>query len=130
MGRQEHLLPTSCVTQELSVRPRHDTRQRRVPRQGVVEHPAEPNGIPFSWRPTIEQADSIAGWVNLGRGGSIMGGESLRDSFVIYSEQAINVIDFTGDALGWRRRAISSAAGLVGKEAGRGRGRALLYQPR
>jgi hypothetical protein len=80
-------------------------------------HPAEPNGIPFSWRPTSEQPDSIAGWVNLGRGGSIVGGESLRDSFVIYSEQAINVMDFTGDALGWRRRAISSAAGLASQNA-------------
>ena len=48
-------------------------------------HPAEPNGRPFSWRPTSEQPDSIAGWVNLGRGGSIVGGESLRDSFVVYS---------------------------------------------
>jgi hypothetical protein len=80
-------------------------------------HPAEPNGRPFSWRPTSEQADSIAGWVNLGRGGSIVGGESLRDSFVIYSESAINVMDFTGDALGWRRRTVSSEAGLASSEA-------------
>jgi hypothetical protein len=80
-------------------------------------HPAEPNVIPFSWRPTIEQPDSIAGSVSLGRGGSIVGGESLRDSFVIYSESAINVLDFTGDALGWRRRAISSAAGLASQSA-------------
>ncbi len=63
-------------------------------------HPAEPDGIPFSWRPTWEQPDSIAGWVSLGRGGSIVGGESLRDSFVIYSEEAINIMDFTGDVLG------------------------------
>jgi hypothetical protein len=80
-------------------------------------HPAEPNGIPFSWRPTSEQPDSIAGWVNLGRGGSIVGGESLRDSFIIYSEEAINAMDFTGDALGWRRRSVSSEAGLASKEA-------------
>ena len=80
-------------------------------------HPAEPNGIPFSWRPTAEQPDSIAGWVNLGRGGSIVGGESLRDSLVIYSESAINVMDFTGDALGWRRRTVSSEAGLASSEA-------------
>ena len=80
-------------------------------------HPAEPNGIPFSWRPTIEEPSSIAGWVNLGRGGSIVGGDSLRDSFVIYSEEAINIMDFTGDSLGWRRRSVSSAAGLASKEA-------------
>ena len=34
-------------------------------------NPAEPNGIPFSWRPTFEQPDSIAGYVSLGRGGSL-----------------------------------------------------------
>lgn len=80
-------------------------------------HPAEPDGIPFSWRPTSEQRDSIAGWVNLGRGGAIVGGESLRDSFIVYSEEALNAFDFTGDALGWRRRTISTTAGLVNKEA-------------
>ena len=80
-------------------------------------HPAEPTGIPFSWRPTSEQQDSIAGWVNLGRGGSVVGGESLRDSFVIYSEEALNIMDFTGDALGWRRRSVSSTAGLASKES-------------
>ena len=83
-------------------------------------HPAEPfDGIPFSWRPTSEQPDSIAGYVNLGRGGAIVGGESLRDSFVIYSEDAINVMDYVGDALGWRRRTVSSSADLVGKEGSR-----------
>ena len=80
-------------------------------------HPAEPDGIPFSWRPPYEQRDSIAGWVNLGRGGAIVGGESLRDSFVVYSEEALNAFDFTGDAIGWRRRTISTTAGLVNKEA-------------
>jgi len=80
-------------------------------------HPAEPNGIPFSWKPTIEQPDSIAGSLSLGRGGAIVGGESLRDSFVIYSEEALNIMDFTGDAFGWRRRAVSETAGLVNPHA-------------
>ena len=80
-------------------------------------HPAEPNGIPLSFVPTIDRPDSIAGNVNLGRGGAIVGGESMRDSFVIYSEDAINVMDFTGDAIGWRRRTVSTSADLIGKEA-------------
>ena len=80
-------------------------------------HPAEPNGIPFSWRTTLEQPDSIAGYVNLGRGGTIVGGESLRDSFVIYSDKSLNVMDFTGDALGWRRRTVSTAASLTGEHS-------------
>jgi hypothetical protein len=79
-------------------------------------HPCEPNGIPFSWRPTIEEPSSIAGYVNLGRGGKIIGGESLRDSFVIYSEDAMNAMDYVGDALGWRRRTVSANANLMGKE--------------
>ena len=83
-------------------------------------HPAEPNGVPFTWASPAENTEdrsSIAGYVTLGRGGAVVGGESLRDSFVIYSDEAINVMDFTGDALGWRRRSVSSSAGLVGKEA-------------
>jgi hypothetical protein len=81
-------------------------------------HPMESNGVPYSWMPPDDQdASSIAGYVDLGRGGAVVGGESLRDSFVIYSDEAINVMDFTGDALGWRRRTVSSSAGLIGKEA-------------
>lgn len=80
-------------------------------------HPAEPNGIPYTWATPDEDPSSIAGYVSLGRGGAIVGGESLRDSFVIYSDDAINILDYTGDALGWRRRSVSTSAGLVGKEA-------------
>ena len=54
--------------------------------------------------------------MSLGRGGAIVGGESLRDSFVIYSEDAMNVMDYVGDALGWRRRTVSGSANLMGKE--------------
>jgi len=79
-------------------------------------HPAEPNGIPPYWDITADQPDSIAGYVNLGRGGRIVGGESLRDSFIIYSEESISALDYTGDALGWRRRTISSSADLVARE--------------
>ena len=80
-------------------------------------HPAEPNGIPYTWATPDEDPSSIAGYVSLGRGGAIVGAESLRDSFVIYSDEAVNVLDYTGDALGWRRRSVSTSAGLVGKEA-------------
>jgi hypothetical protein len=81
-------------------------------------HPMESNGVPYSWMPPDDtDASSIAGYVDLGRGGAVVGAESLRDSFVIYSEDAINIMDFTGDALGWRRRTVSSSAGLIGKEA-------------
>jgi hypothetical protein len=81
-------------------------------------HPAEPNGYPYTWEPpNSTDRSSLAGYLSIGRGGAVVGGESLRDSFVIYSDEAINVMDFTGDALLWRRRSVSSSAGLVGKEA-------------
>ena len=37
--------------------------------------------------------------MNLGRGGSIVGGESLRDGLVIYSTVCDQRDGFTGDAL-------------------------------
>lgn len=79
-------------------------------------HPAEPNGIPPYWDTPLVQRDSIAGNVSLGKGGKIIGGESLRDSFVIYSEESINTLDYTGDAIGWRRRTVSSSADLIARE--------------
>ena len=81
-------------------------------------HPIEPNGIPYTWEPANDaDKSSLAGYVTLGRGGAIVGAESLRDSLVIYSDQAVNVLDYTGDQLMWRRRTVSQAAGLIGKEA-------------
>ena len=60
------------------------------------------------WHPAVlghngSLRDSIAGYVNLGKGGKIVGGESLRDSFAVYSEDSISMLDYVGDALGWRR---------------------------
>jgi hypothetical protein len=80
-------------------------------------HPVEPNGRPYTWQPAPADPSSLAGFVTMGRGGEIIGGESMRDSFVIYSDYAINVMDYTGDQLMWRRRTVSQSDGLVSKEA-------------
>ena len=80
-------------------------------------HPCEPNGVPYTWQEPSEDPSSLAGYLTLGRGGAIVGAESLRDSFVIYSRQALNVLDYTGDALVWRRRTLSQNAGLIGRNA-------------
>ena len=80
-------------------------------------HPCEPNGVPYTWEGPDVDPSSLAGYLTLGRGGKIVGAESLRDSFVIYSEKALNVLDFTGDALVWRRRTVSQNAGLIGRDA-------------
>ena len=95
-------------------------------------HPAEPNGIPYTWEPPgPDDLSSIAGYVTLGRGGAVVGGESLRDSFVIYSDEAINVMDFVGDALGLApqdRVLVCRSGGQGGR--GRGQRHPLLHQPR
>ena len=80
-------------------------------------HPVQPNGRPYTWVPAPDDPSSLAGFVTMGRGGQIIGGESMRDSFVIYSDYAINVMDYTGDQLMWRRRTVSQSDGLVSKEA-------------
>jgi len=78
-------------------------------------HPADNNGIPFSWD---EQDDSaLAGKAQLGgHTGSIVDGLSLRDSFIVYSETGINVLDWTGDEFVWRRRELSSSYGALTKD--------------
>lgn len=80
-------------------------------------NPCQPNGIPYSWQEPSEDRSSIAGYTTLGRGGKIVSAESLRDSFVIYNESAVNVMDYTGDALVWRRRTLTQNAGLIGRDA-------------
>jgi len=80
-------------------------------------HPAEPNGRPYTWATPDEDPSSLAGYVSLGRGGAIVGGHSIRDSFAVYSDESINMLDYVGDNFGWRRRTVSDSAGLIGKEA-------------
>jgi len=78
-------------------------------------HPADENGIPHTWDPT--NTAGLAGKQALGGdGGAIIDGLSLRDSFVIYSERAINVLDLSGDEFVWSRRELSSSIGLLSKD--------------
>lgn len=78
-------------------------------------HPASENGIPFTW--DENRSDGIAGISSLGGdGGPIIDGLSLRDSFVIYSANAIDILDLTGDEFVWRRRELSSNIGLLAKD--------------
>lgn len=77
-------------------------------------HSADENGIPFTWDP--DETSANAGIQALGGdGGRIIDGLSLRDSFVIYSEKAINILDLSGDEFIWRRRELSSTVGLISR---------------
>tara|TARA_R110000803_G_scaffold210829_1_gene284074 strand:- start:17322 stop:18887 length:1566 start_codon:yes stop_codon:yes gene_type:complete len=77
-------------------------------------HPADINGLPFSWDET--DLSSLAGKAQIGgNAGAIIDGHSLRDAFAIYSENATSVLDFTGDEFVWRRRELSTSFGLISR---------------
>lgn len=74
--------------------------------------PADANSLPFTWDPL--DLSSTAGDASLGGdGGAIIDGLSLRDSFCIYSENSIDILDPTFDDLVWRRRELSTSVGLL-----------------
>lgn len=73
---------------------------------------ADINGLPYTW----DEADTagLAGVASLGGdGGDIVDGLTLRDSFVIYSRNAIDILDYTGGEFIWRRRELSNTIGLL-----------------
>ncbi|RKZ46091.1 MAG: hypothetical protein DRQ58_09275 [Gammaproteobacteria bacterium] len=75
-------------------------------------HPADSNGIPFTW----DESDisSIASRESLGGDdGAIVDGLTLRNSFVIYSERGIDVLDYTGDDYLFARRSLATSAGIL-----------------
>lgn len=78
-------------------------------------HPADINGLPFTWDETDTSA--VAGRAQIGGNlGDIVDGLSLRDSFCIYSERGINILDPTLDEFVWNRRELSSTVGLIAPE--------------
>ena len=77
-------------------------------------HPADINGLPFTWDETDTSA--LAGKAALGGdGGQIIDGHSLRDAFCIYSENGIDMLDFSNDEFVWNRRELSSTVGLLSR---------------
>jgi hypothetical protein len=92
--------------------------------EGVTEFPdsfrwshiADINGLPPTWDET-DQA-FLAGKAALGGdGGAIIDGESMRDAFCIYSENSIDMLDYTNDEFVWRRRELSATVGLLSRNA-------------
>jgi len=78
-------------------------------------HPADINGLPFTWDET--DLSAIAGRAQLGGdGGQIIDGLSLRDAFCIYSESGVDVLEQSGDEFIWRARELSSTVGLLNKD--------------
>jgi hypothetical protein len=79
-------------------------------------HPADTNGLPYTWDETDLAA--VAGKASVsGGGGAIVDGLTLRDSFCIYSESAINILDYVGGTYIWQRRTLSYTHGLLSASA-------------
>ena len=79
-------------------------------------HPADINGLPATWDETDDAF--LAGKAALGgEGGQIIDGYSLRDAFCMYSESAIDILDYTSDEFVWRRRNLSNTTGLLSRNS-------------
>lgn len=79
-------------------------------------HPADINGLPFTW----DEADlsAIAGKSSIGgETGAIVDGLSLRDSFIIYSERGITSLSLSGDEFIWRKTTVSNTNGLAAQDS-------------
>jgi len=75
-------------------------------------HPADANGLPATWDET--DPAFLAGKASLGgEGGKIIDAYTMRDAFCMYSESAVNVLDYTNDEFVWRRRKLSATVGLL-----------------
>jgi len=75
-------------------------------------HPADINGLPFTWDET--DLSSLAGRAQIGGdSGRLIDGKSLRDAFCLYSDRGINLLELSNDEFVWRRRELSTTYGLV-----------------
>jgi hypothetical protein len=78
-------------------------------------HPAEMNKAPVTWDET--DRFFLAGKMQMGANtGRVIDGLSMRDSFIIYSEEGINSLTLSGDVFVWNRQQITAAAGLLAKD--------------
>jgi len=75
-------------------------------------HPADSNGIPFTWDET--DPSGLASRESLGGDdGAIVDGLTLRNSFVIYSERGVDILDYNGDDFLFTRRSLATSAGIL-----------------
>lgn len=78
-----------------------------------ISHPAEQNAIPFTWDTTDRGSIAIEAQLG-GDGGEIVDGRTLRNAFVIYSKDSIDVLSFDPSSeFYWNRQSISSTVGLL-----------------
>lgn len=89
---------------------------KSLPNSYRWSHPADTNGLPFTWDET--DPSSIASIEQiLGDAGGIVDGLTLRNSFCIYSERGINLLEQTNDEFVFRNRELSSTYGLLNRNS-------------
>lgn len=75
-------------------------------------HPAPVNNMPPSWDETDNAY--IAGKAQIGgETGSIIDGRTIRESFAIYSEFGVTILDQSYDELIWKPRPLSESYGVL-----------------
>lgn len=78
--------------------------------------PADIQAIPETWDPL--DTTNVAGFTRLGGpGGPIVDGFSLRDSFAIYRENGITMMDFVGGQFIWQFRHLSTTHGCISRDS-------------
>ena len=77
-------------------------------------NPADVNGLPYTW----DESDlsAIAGKASVGGDmGALVDGKTLRDSFILYSEKGINLLNYVGGEFIWQRQVLTTNHGLLAK---------------
>jgi len=78
-----------------------------------ISHPSAIDGIPFTWDTTDRSSIAIRGQLGAD-GGEIVDGRTLRDTFVMYSRDAIDNFDYSPSSeFYWSRKSLSSTVGLL-----------------
>jgi hypothetical protein len=76
--------------------------------------PADPGGVPATWNPADQTQD--AGEFDLAEGGDqVIDGLQLRDSFMIYKEQSVWRMDFTGGPFVFRFQKVLGVSGAMNR---------------
>lgn len=78
-----------------------------------ISHPAETNAIPFTWDTTDRSSIAVQAQLG-GDGGEIVDGRTLRDSFIMYSRDSIDILNYNASSeFYWQRKELSSTVGLL-----------------
>ena len=77
-------------------------------------HPADINGLPYTWDETDLAA--IAGIASVGGDmGDLVDGMTLRDNFMLYSQRGISSLSYVGGEFVWASNVLTTSYGLLAK---------------